>query len=54
MFACLHFTEVSPLTDVRDEDKQAPLHTACKWGGKKGLVQYLVEEAKCDVGESFL
>ncbi len=41
------------ITDVRDNDKQTPLHFACE-GGSKKVVQYLVEEAKCDVGESVL
>ena len=27
-----------------------PLHLACR-GGYKDLVKYLIEEAKCDVGE---
>ena len=36
-------------TDVRDKDNKTPLHFACETGSKD-LVQYLVEEAKCDVG----
>ncbi len=37
-------------TDVRDKDNKTPLHCACE-GGSKDVVQYLVEEVKCDVGE---
>ena len=39
-----------PTTDVRDKDNRTPLHCACEWGHKH-VVQYLVEEAKCYVGE---
>ena len=38
-------------TDVRSEYNVTPLHFACQ-GGLKETVQYLVEECKCDVGES--
>ncbi len=34
---------------MRGEDNKTPLHYACK-RGSKNLVQYLVEEVKCDVG----
>ncbi len=37
-------------TDVRDKDNKTPLHCACEVGSKD-VVQYLVEEIKCDVGE---
>ena len=37
-------------TDVRAQDDMTPLLSACM-GGNKELVQYLVEEIKCDVGE---
>ncbi len=37
-------------TDVRDKYNRTPLHCACE-GGSKHVVQYLVEEAKCYVGE---
>ena len=37
-------------TDVRAQDDMTPLLCACM-GGNKELVQYLVEEIKCDVGE---
>ena len=37
-------------TDVRDEDNMTLLHVACL-NGHKEVVQYLVEEVKCDVGE---
>ena len=37
-------------TDVRDGYNNTPLLSACM-GGNKELVQYLVEEVKCDVGE---
>ena len=38
-------------TDVKDKTHLTPLHWACV-GGNKETVQYLVEELKCDVGES--
>ncbi len=44
--------ELSSTTDVRDKDNWTPLHTACV-GGRKDVVQYLVEELKMDVGECF-
>ena len=37
-------------TDVRDGYSMTPLLCACM-GGNKDLVQYLVEEIKCAVGE---
>ena len=37
-------------TDVGDIYNVTPLHKACI-NGQKDLVQYLVEELKCDVGE---
>ncbi len=42
--------ELCSTTDVRDNDDETPLHTACG-GGSKDVVQYLVEELKMDVGE---
>ena len=36
---------------MRDVDNVTPLHLACQFGGKE-MVQYLVEEYRCDVGES--
>ncbi len=39
-------------TDVRDKYNKTPLHWACGWGHKH-VVQYLVEEAKCYVGEIY-
>ncbi len=39
--------------DVRDIDNATPLHYACL-NGHKDIVQWLVEECKFDVGESFL
>ena len=35
---------------MRDKDNMTPLQWACKKGHKE-IVQYLVEEVKCDVGE---
>ena len=35
---------------MRNKDNLTPLHSACV-GGNKEVVQYLVEELKCDVGE---
>ncbi len=35
---------------MRDKDNKTPLHYACE-RGSKDVVQYLVEEIKCDVGE---
>ena len=40
-------------TDVRNRNNQTPLHCACM-GGSVQVVKCLVEEGKCDVGESFL
>ena len=40
----------SHYTDVGDKDNVTPLLYACNYGNKE-LVQYLVEELKCDVGE---
>ena len=37
-------------TDVRNGYNNTPLLSACM-GGNKELVQYLVEEIKCNVGE---
>ena len=37
-------------TEVRDKDNFTPLLYACEYGNKE-LVQYLVGELKCDVGE---
>ena len=37
-------------TDVRDIKNLTALHYACA-NGNKELIQYLVEELKCDVGE---
>ncbi len=37
-------------TDARDKNNKTPLHWACE-GGNEDVVQYLVEEIKCDVGE---
>ena len=48
---CSHVAITKPHTDVRDVKDVTPLHAACQVGGKE-LVQYLVEECKCDVGES--
>ena len=36
---------------MRDTDGWTPLHWACVMGHKE-VVQYFVEEVKCDVGES--
>ena len=38
-------------TDVGDKNNKTPLHWASSEGHKK-IVQYLVEEVKCDVGEN--
>ena len=38
------------VTGVRDKDKQSALHLACI-EGYKDVVEYLVEEANCDVSE---
>ena len=38
-------------SDVRDNEGKTLLHVACSHGNE-GVVQYLVEEVKCDVGES--
>ena len=38
------------VTGVRDKDKQSALHLACTQG-HKDVVEYLVEEANCDVSE---
>lgn len=43
-------TYVCIYTDSRDEDDEAPIHRACI-DGDKDVVQYLIEEAKCDMGE---
>ena len=37
-------------TEVRDKNNVTPLLYACEYGNKE-LVQYLVGELKCDVGE---
>ena len=36
---------------IRDKDSKTPLHHACE-GGKIEIVVYLLEELKCDMGES--
>ncbi len=36
--------------DARDDDNWTPLHNAC-YLGHKDVVQYLVENAKCDISE---
>lgn len=40
-------------TDVRDKDSKTPLHHACTRLRSLGIVCYLVEKGKCDVGELF-
>ena len=42
--------ELCSTTDVRNNDNETSLHSACA-GGSKDLVQYLVEEVKMDVGK---
>ena len=37
-------------TDARDEGNWTPLHYACG-GGNIEVVQYLIQDLKCDVGE---
>ena len=37
-------------TDVKDKDNRSPLHWACE-NKNEGVVEYLVEEANCDVSE---
>ena len=44
----LNLTSLS--TDVRTTKNETILHKACV-GGNKKLVQYLVKELKCDIGE---
>ncbi len=38
---------------MRDRDGRTPLHMACTYGFKEA-VEWLVEEGKCNVGESCL
>ena len=40
-------------TDVKDKYNMSPLHWACMTG-KKGVVEYLVEKANCDISECSL
>ncbi len=47
---CFNFSRTQHTTDVRDKDNKTPLHGACL-GANEDLVQYLVEEIRCDVGE---
>ena len=47
----VHVAITKPHTDVRAVENVTPLHLACQAGSKE-MVQYLVEECKCDVGES--
>ena len=47
----VHVAITKPYTDVRTVENVTPLHWACQ-GGSKEVVQYLVEECSCDVGES--
>ena len=51
MYMLFTSTEITLHTDVRDKDNLTPLHYACKYHGNKELVQFLVKELKCDVGE---
>ena len=37
-------------TDVKNKYNRSPLHFACE-NGNKGVVEYLVEKANCDVSE---
>ena len=37
-------------TEVRDNDNETPLHIACLFGHTE-VVKFLVEEAKCNIGE---
>ena len=50
----LHFHSTifctSHSVDVRDNINRTPLHMACEMG-HVDLVKYLVEKAKCNVGE---
>ena len=38
---------------MQDEENQTPLHQACK-GGHIDVIQYLIKEAYCDVGEYYI
>lgn len=41
------------ISDVMNSDSSTLLHNGCYWG-RIEVVKYLVEELKCDVGESLL
>ena len=49
--ADIEFSLLCKHSDVRNNENKTPLHLACSHGSKE-VVQYLVEEVKCDVGES--
>ena len=52
LLACVYCDNLTIIhTDVRGQYNSTPLHYACL-GGKKEIVQYLVEKLKCDIGES--
>ena len=48
MWLLLNLTSLH--TDARSNKNETVLHSACA-GGSQELVQYLVEDLKCDVGE---
>ena len=37
-------------SEVRDKNNETPLHYACYYGHTE-IVKFLVEEAKCNIGE---
>ena len=50
MYMLFTSPDITLHTDVGDKDNLTPLLYACQCGSKE-LVQYLVGELKCDVGE---
>ncbi len=48
----VYFTIITHIThtEVRDKNNQTPLDTACLFGHTE-VVKFLVEEAKCNIGE---
>ncbi len=45
----IHFVYI----DTKDQYNNTPLHHACYWG-HLDVVQYLVEEAHCDISECII
>ena len=50
LYEAITSPDITLHTEVRDKNNITALHYVCE-NGNKELVQYLVEELKCDVGE---